>query len=172
VVKLNYPGNLRYLSVLILLFLFLGGCDSTPPRLLKGKPVPAIQLERLDGSSVQYPSAAYQGRVVVIDFWADWCALCRDELIKHEQLYRQFHMQGVEVFAINIEQSRETAEAFIADLGLSYEVLLDKQGSVARSFGVMGLPAAYVIDRQGNLFSRVLGGSDSVQFQKLVSQLL
>ncbi|TVO69541.1 TlpA family protein disulfide reductase [Sedimenticola selenatireducens] len=169
--KLNYPGNLRYLSVLIMLFLLLG-CDSTPPRLLKGKPVPAIQLERLDGSSVQYPSATYQGQVVVIDFWADWCALCRDELIKHEQLYRQFHAQGLEVFAINIEQSRETAEAFIADLGLTYEVLLDKQGSVARSFGVMGLPAAYVIDRQGNLFSRVIGGSDVAQMHQLVKELL
>ena len=159
---------------ILLLIAFLAGCESAPPPLMKGQPVPGFTLQRLDGKAVAFPGAAYQGRVVIIDFWADWCALCRDELIQHQHLMQAFADQGLSVLAINIEQDAQTAKAFIDSLGepLSYDVLLDRQGETARRFGVMGLPVTYVIDRQGNLATRLLGGSDLEQLQNVVRALL
>jgi len=161
------------LTVLLLLSLLLG-CDQAPPSLLKGAPVPGFQLERLEGGVVAFPSAAHKGRVVIIDFWADWCALCRDELVNHEQLMRTYGDQGLIVFAINIEQDQATAKAFIASLStsLSYEVLLDRQGEIARRYGVLGLPVTYVVDREGNLATKLLGGSRPDQLREIVSELL
>ncbi|MCW9022443.1 MAG: TlpA family protein disulfide reductase [Sedimenticola sp.] len=159
---------------LLLLLLLLHGCGSEPKPLLKGELVPAFQLERLDGGVVVYPSDPYQGRVVIIDFWADWCALCRDELINHQRLVDAFRDQGLSVLAINIEQDQKTARAFIERLPqtLSYDVLLDIQGETARRYGVLGLPVTYVIDREGYLSTKILGGSEPGQLQKVVSALL
>ncbi|TVT54618.1 MAG: TlpA family protein disulfide reductase [Sedimenticola thiotaurini] len=173
VVNVRVPATPVRLTLLLLLLL-LHGCGSEPKPLLKGELVPAFQLERLDGGVVVYPSDPYQGRVVIIDFWADWCALCRDELINHQRLVDAFRDQGLSVLAINIEQDQKTARAFIERLPqtLSYDVLLDIQGETARRYGVLGLPVTYVIDREGYLSTKILGGSEPGQLQKVVSALL
>jgi cytochrome c biogenesis protein CcmG/thiol:disulfide interchange protein DsbE len=159
------------LAVMMLLLLLLG-CESSVLPLTHGNPVPGFTLKRLDKESVSYPSTSFEGRVALIEFWADWCAQCRRALIDHEQVYREYKDRGLVVFAINIEQSQQTANAFIEGMNLTYDVLLDSQGDVARRYGVLGLPVTYVVDRKGNLSAKLIGGSAPDQLREVVTGLL
>lgn len=161
----------RWLWGWLLPLLLLTACDSAQAPLTIGQPVPAVQLERFAGGQLQFPDA-YQGRVVLIHFWADWCALCRDELQESEPLHRRYHDQGLAVLAINMQQSRDTVADYLSRLAISYPVLLDGEGEMAQRYGVSALPLVYLLDRQGRLHTRMLGGASATQLEQIVKQLL
>jgi peroxiredoxin len=155
----------------LLLPLLLTACDATDRPLAIGQEVPAVDLVRFAGGTVQFP-VAYRGRVLLIHFWADWCALCREELRESEPLYRRYRDRGLEVLAINLQQPRETVRAYLAGLDISYPVLLDSDGEMSRGYGVSALPVIYLLDRRGRLHARMLGGASPDQLDRLIRSLL
>ena len=161
---------LRLLSGLFLLALLVG-CDSGLPAINNGAAAPAFTLERLDGVSVRFPEQ-YQGQVVALRFWADWCPYCHGEMQALEPVYRQYRERGLAILAINVMQPTETVQKFVQDLGISYETLLDRQGEVMRGYQVMGLPVTYLIDRQGIVRARIIGESTPEVFIQAISGLL
>ncbi len=149
----------------------LDGCGDAPPTLVKGEPSPAFTLDALTGAPVAFP-ADLAGQVVAVRFWADWCPFCEGEMRTLEPVYQAYRDQGLRLLAINVRQDRETAAAFIAPLGISYEVLLDTDGAVARAYGVSGLPTTFFLDRQGRLAARILGESTPEVFERVIKGLL
>jgi peroxiredoxin len=149
----------------------LAGCEGVPPAVRNGDPAPVFELQPLGGAQVRFPDD-YRGQVVAIRFWADWCPYCRDEMVDIEPVYRKYRDQGLRVLAINVRQSDAVAAAFVQQLGISYAVLLDLEGSVARAYGVLGLPTTFFIDRQGTLRARILGESTAEAFDGIVAELL
>lgn len=162
--------NLRILPCLLLLAL-IAACGSELPAIKNGTPAPAFTLERLDGASVRFPEQ-YQGQVVVLRFWADWCPYCYSEMQALEPVYRQHRDQGLVILAINVMQPPETVQKFVEKLGVSYETLLDRQGEVMRRYQVMGLPMTYLIDRKGIIRARIIGESTPEVFAQAISSLL
>jgi len=73
---------------------------------------------------------------------------------------------------VNVRQDRDTAARFIAKLDISYRVLLDEDGGLARQYGVTGLPTTYFIDREGRLITRILGETAPELFEKIVREML
>ena len=161
---------LRFLPYLILLT-FLVGCEPELPVLKNGAPAPAFTLERLDSSSIRFPEQ-YHGQVVVLRFWADWCLYCHSEMQALEPVYRQHRDQGLVILAINVMQSPAIVRKFVQEIGLSYEVLLDRQGEVMRRYQVMGLPMTYLIDRKGIVRARIVGESTPAVFTRTINGLL
>ena len=162
--------NLRILPCLLLLAL-IAACGSELPAIKNGTPAPAFTLERLNGASVRFPEQ-YQGQVVVLRFWADWCPYCYSEMQALEPVYRQHRDQGLVILAINVMQPPETVQKFVEKLGVSYETLLDRQGEVMRRYQVMGLPMTYLIDRKGIIRARIIGESTPEVFAQAISSLL
>lgn len=163
---------LRLLSMLGVSLLLLVACDSTVPTGVKiSAPAPAFSLQRLNGPSVRFPED-YQGKVVVIRFWADWCAFCRAEMTALEPVYRQYRERGLVILAVNVMQPLETVQRFVKELGISYEVLLDLQGEVTRRYQVMGLPMTFIVDRGGIIRARILGESTPEVFTKAITEWL
>ncbi len=154
-----------------LLTVWLVGCDQELPALKIGVPAPAFRLERLAGPGVHFPDQ-YRGQVVAVRFWADWCPYCHDEMKALEGVYRQYHDRGLVILAVNVVQSPETVRAFIDRLGISYDVLLDRQGEVMRNYRVMGLPMTFIVDRQGIIQARIVGEATPQVFEKIITQLL
>lgn len=156
-----------------LLFLapLLAACDDSATQLKKGEPVPEFALAGLDGGLMSFP-ADLRGQVVALRFWADWCPFCESEMRDIQPVYELHRERGLHVLAINVRQDRETAAAFIERLGISYDVLLDTDGAVSRSYGVIGLPTTFFIDREGRLATRILGESTPELFERVAKDLL
>ena len=161
---------LRFLPCFLLVAL-IAACGSELPVIKNGTPAPAFTLERLDSASVRFPEQ-YQGQVVVLRFWADWCPYCHSEMQALEPVYRQYRDRGLVILAINVMQPLETVQKFVQDIGISYETLLDRQGEVMRRYQVMGLPMTYIIDRQGIVRARIIGESTPEVFTQAISGLL
>lgn len=154
-----------------LLIAMLFGCDAEMPSIKNGDVAPAFALQRLDGSKVNFPEQ-YQNQVVLLRFWADWCPYCHDEMQALEPIYQQYREQGLAVLALNVMQAPAVAEKFVKNLGISYEILLDREGEVMRNYRVMGLPVTYIIDRKGLVRSRIIGESTPETLRQVISALL
>ena len=83
-----------------------------------GPPAPAFTLNRLDGTTIQFPEH-YRDKIVAIRFWADWCPFCKTEMADLEPVYRHYHDRGLVILAINVMQSPEDVRAFTERLGIS-----------------------------------------------------
>lgn len=158
------------LPILLLMALLWPGCRDAP-QLVPGQAVPAFALERLDGTRITFPSAL-RGKVVALRFWATWCPYCTPEMRAIEPIYRRHRGEGLVVLAVNVRQDRKTAKVFAEKLGISYDVLLDESGDVARKYGVTGLPITFFIGRDGRLHNRILGESTPEVFDRVVKELL
>lgn len=162
--------SLPLLSILLLAAL-LGACSETTTQLENGQPAPPFRLLDLAGQTVAFP-ADFRGRVVAIRFWADWCPFCEHEMKQLEPVYRKYRERGLEILAVNVRQSRDTAAKFVQALGISYPTLLDEEGEVARGYGVMGLPTTFFVDGRGVLRAKVLGESTPEVFEQIVTGIL
>lgn len=151
--------------------LVLSGCAEPTPQLENGQPAPPFELMDLNGNPVTFP-ADLAGQVVAIRFWADWCPFCETEMRDIEPVYRGHRDQGLRILAVNVRQDRKTAARFIERLGISYEVLLDREGEVARGYGVIGLPTTFFVDRNGRIVSRILGESTPEVLERILGDLL
>ncbi len=112
------------------------------------------------------------GKVVVIRFWADWCASCREEMPVMDAVYRRYGSRGLVILAVNVKQTKEVAERFAGELSLTYPVLLDQDAKVAKAYGVKGLPTTFILDRQGRVKEKILGEIQKDVFENMVKGLL
>jgi len=159
------------LLVSLLITLLLAGCNDAlkPPQT--GQAAPAFSLERLDGSHAEFP-ADLNGKVVAIQFWADWCPPCINEMILLAPVYQHYKSQGLVILAVNMRQNKATVEKIVEQLDAPYEFLLDTNGEVADSYGVNALPTSFIVDRQGVLRTRILGESTPETFENIIQALL
>ena len=124
-------------------------------------------LEEIHGNKVSF--SALRGKVVVLNFWATWCPPCRTEMPSMERLYRELKGSGLALLAVAVKENKKQVADFMRDFGLSFPALLDTDGRVSRSYGTVGLPNTYLIDRKGRLIghkpgSRDWGTANTVEF--------
>ena len=136
-----------------------------------GDPPPAFSLQDTDGQTVTAPDD-FAGNTVVVHFWADWCPYCLEEMPVLDKLYRQYKKQGLRVYAVNVGQGLDAARAYVSRVKITYPVLLDIEGKTARSYGVLGLPRTFFIDRKGNIKYKLLGEASGDTLRKLVLNTL
>lgn len=97
-----------------------------------------------------------EGKVVFLNFWATWCGPCRVEMPAMERLYRSLKDRGLEMLAVNVQESEKDVSAFMQQNRLSFPALLDS-GSAAQRYGITAFPTTYIIDREGLIVTRVIG---------------
>jgi cytochrome c biogenesis protein CcmG, thiol:disulfide interchange protein DsbE len=119
------------------------------------EPAPDFALTALDGSRVRLRDL--RGRVVLLNFWATWCAPCRDEMPALARLGVELGDRGLAVLAVNHQEAPDVVAAFARELGVTVPVLLDSAGDVAERYRVQALPTTYLIGRDGTLAGVVLG---------------
>jgi cytochrome c biogenesis protein CcmG/thiol:disulfide interchange protein DsbE len=141
------------LIVLALLGYGLLASPFEPPQI--GDPVPDFQLTAFDGSSMNLGTE--QGRVVVVNFFASWCAPCRQEAADLEQTWRDYQDRGVQFYAIAYKDAASKAQAFQETFDVSYPYAIDPGNRTSRTYGVTGVPETFVIDQQGLLVHHFVG---------------
>jgi peroxiredoxin len=156
---------------MLLAALLLSACGEPTAQIESGQAAPRFVLEKLEKGTIDFP-VDLRGEVVALRFWADWCPFCESEMRDIQPVYEAYRGQGLRVLAINVRQDRATAARFLEPLGISYEVLLDQEGAVARAYGVIGLPTTFFVDREGRIATRILGESTPELFERIVKGLL
>ena len=120
--------------------------------------IPDFSLENLQGKIVNIRD--YRGQVVLLNFGATWCPVCRKEDACLEKLFTQYSSKGLVLFLIIPKESKDSIEKFMAKESLHIPVLLDQTGKVSRLFGVWAQPTSYLIDSHGMVRYRVMGAVD------------
>jgi thiol-disulfide isomerase/thioredoxin len=110
---------------------------------------PEFDLPNIPRSNENTSLASYRGQVVYVDFWASWCGPCRLSFPVLNDIRNEFHSQGFEVLAVNVDEFEEDALAFLTELPVDYPIVRDAIGTSPASFQVMGMPTGFLIDRQG-----------------------
>jgi len=120
--------------------------DSRPAEMTQA---PDFNLQQLDGRQVSLSN--FRGKVVLLNFWATWCAPCRLEMPSLQDRYDRYQAQGFVVLAVNDEEPAADVESYVQELGLSFPVLLDPTGEVQQLYAIRGYPSSYLIDRDGTI---------------------
>lgn len=117
----------------------------------------ALDFSLQDTKGRTWTQDSIKGKIVLLRFWADWCPSCRFEMPVIEKQYQRLVPQGFQVLAVNVKQSAEVAEAFAAQMNITFPILLDKEGQLAKSYGVYALPTNFLIDQQGVIREILIG---------------
>ncbi len=136
------------LLVLSLLFAVFFMNQSPADSVEEGKKIKNFTLQNIYGKKVKL-SDAYKNKVVLISFWASWCPSCREEVSILNELYKKYRKQGLEIYGINYAESKKKVIASKNDLGITYPVLMDKDGSLAETYELVGIPAVILVDKKG-----------------------
>jgi len=146
-----------------------GGQIASPRQ---GFPAPDFALPAFDGA--QLALASERGNVVIVNLWASWCGPCRAEMPAIERVYRAERERGLRVLAVNstVQDREDNARAFAHELGLSFPILLDRDGAVTRRYLVRALPTTFVVDRRGVIRSVIFGGASQAALQSTIEPLL
>ncbi len=158
---------MRQVLQLILLLLAVPVCanadsyqDLNIERFNKNVGAPNFSLEDLQGNSIHL--SEYEGKVVLLNFWATWCMPCRQEMPGLESLWQRYKDKGLVVIGVSNDDAdkHERVANFVKKVGLSFPIALDAESNVSHLYEVSGIPASYLIDRKGVAIARILGERD------------
>jgi peroxiredoxin len=122
-------------------------------------PASAFMLRDLNGKLVSLSD--FEGKVVLLNFWATWCSSCRKEMPAMEQLYQTYSTKGLAIVGVSVDQaSPGDVSAFAEKLKITFPILHDRDSIISRLYSNPGVPSSYLIDRQGRIVYRVLGEYD------------
>jgi len=98
-----------------------------------------------------------RGKVVLVNFWATWCAECRPEMPMLEELHRDFAPQGLVVIGVNAREQKEAIRLYAGGLGLTFPLVLDPEGKINALYGVVGVPTTFLVGRDGRAVAFAVG---------------
>jgi thiol-disulfide isomerase/thioredoxin len=142
------------------------------PTVAAAPSVPDVTLQAADGAAVRL--GTFSGKVLLVDFWASWCVPCKTSFPALDAIYREYGPKGLAVVAVNVDEQRKSADAFLAAHPHRMTVLFDPKGIAPEAFGVKGMPSSYLIDRSGTIRFTHMGysGNVDVSYRKEIAQLL
>jgi peroxiredoxin len=119
---------------------------------------PDFSIEDVDGAV--HTLSAYRGKVVILNFWATWCPPCREEMPSMERAWQKLRHENIVMLAVNVGEDEDSVFEFTANYPVEFPLLLDRESTVIRDWPVRGLPTTFVIDPQGKIVYRAIGGRD------------
>jgi peroxiredoxin len=135
-----------------------------------GTEFPAFKETATDGTTVDL--AAYRGKIVLLDFWATWCGPCVDELPHVKAAYEKYHDKGFEIIGVSLDKDGDKLAAFTKEKQMPWPQVFDGKGwqsKLAQAYGIRGIPATFLLDREGKVAAKNLRGE---QLSKKVAELL
>jgi cytochrome c biogenesis protein CcmG, thiol:disulfide interchange protein DsbE len=149
--------TLPYAVVGSLLLLVLSGCYSgtRPPRI--GSQAPDFSVQ---DSQKQVTLSQFRGQVVVLNFWATWCAPCVEEVPSLVEMQRRMKSKGVTVIAVSVDVDENAYKEFIKDHNVNLLTVRDPSQKSNQLYGTFKFPETYVIDRQGIMRRKFIGAVD------------
>ena len=124
------------------------------------KPISSLTFEDFSGNEVNIKD--YHGKLIIINFWATWCAPCKKEMPSLDSLYQKVDFNNLEVFAVNMEQPNKVkTKKFFEDLNIKkLKIFFDENLNFVKEFKLRGVPTTILINKEGLEFARIIGEVD------------
>lgn len=131
---------------------------------------PPFALAALDDAPVRLEDL--RGQVVILNFWATWCAPCRDEAPALQALHTDYQPHGLQVVAVNTGEPRDLIRSWVRDYGWTLTVALDEAGAVAALYQLRGQPTTFILSPDGRIAHIIYGSVTYDRLRDLVAPLL
>lgn len=123
-----------------------------------GSDAPTVNAVRLATGDTVSLTEKYRGSVVLVNLWATWCVPCRKEMPAMERLYQEFGPQGFAIAAVSVDEGdTKDVLAFAEELGLTFDILHDPDGSVQKAYQTIMFPESFLIDKNGVVVKKIIG---------------
>jgi cytochrome c-type biogenesis protein len=132
--------------------------------------LPEVEFKTIEGQP--YRLAELRGRVVILNFWATWCAPCRGEIPEFNVMQRELGGRGLSIVGVTSHDTPEQIKSFQQDVPQDYTVLIGADDTPERFNNGPGLPVTYILDREGRVREKIVGPKDRAGFEALVRPLL
>jgi thiol-disulfide isomerase/thioredoxin len=136
--------------------------------------LPNVTIKDINGNSINLSELSNNGKPIVINFWATWCAPCKRELNTISELYTEWVEEtGVKIYAVSIDDQRtvDKVKPYVNASGWEYEILLDTNGELKRALGVNNVPFTLLLDGNGNVVwkhNNYNPGDENELYEKIV----
>ena len=134
-----------------------------------GQPAPDFTLPLFDDEPLVL--SRLKGRPLVINFWASWCAPCRDEALGLERAWRSYKDREVVFIGVDIQDADEAARAHLSEFGVTYPNGRDADGKITVDYGIIGMPTTFFVSREGTVVRRWVGAIDDARLLSWVDEL-
>jgi len=159
---------LRWLIILSLCLVWLSLHSHCAKKENEAGLAPDFTLKTLDGKEITL--SQLKGKVVLLDFWATWCGPCKESVPHLIQLYKDYRESGFELVGMNVDKGDgEVVRRFITSMDIPYPVVTAPE-DVVRSYRVTGIPATFLIDKEGKIRER-MAGFNSTMARHLATQV-
>jgi len=121
------------------------------------KPISSLIFEDFSGNKIDLKD--YHGKLVIVNFWATWCAPCKKEMPSLDSLYQDNNFKNLQVFAVNMEQPNTSkTKFFFTNLNIQkLEIFFDRNLNFVKEFKLRGIPTTVLINKKGEEFARITG---------------
>ena len=169
------PGHLRKnifvgtlaITVLVGLYVMNRHRDMSPSLRVTSTEhplAPEFSLQELTGKTLKLSD--YRGKVVLLDFWATWCDPCREQIPYFVELQNKLGDQGFQIIGVSMDDGPEPVRDFYRKFRMNYPVVMGNAQIGELYGGVLGLPIAFVIGRDGRIYSKHIGATDISLFNR------
>ena len=146
--------KITFLILMGSLALFIAGCGESPVATV-GKPAP--NFDTVDMKGEIWSLSKQKGQVLFVNFWATWCAPCREEMPSMQRLYAKLPKNKFKMVALYNRDKPELVKNFVAKLGITIPILNDEQNIIGEKYGLTGLPETFIIDKKGVIREKYIG---------------
>ena len=132
----------------------------------------AIEFKTVDIDSTTISPSDFRGKVVLLDFWATWCAPCREEMPTVKKVYSTYHEKGFDIIGVSMDNNRAAFDSYIKEQDMKWRHIYDGNGwkaEIGQLYAVSSIPSTFLIDKQGRIRYKNLRGKD---LEEAVDKLL
>lgn len=167
--RLLFRSSILLILIGALVFTFYQNFFAAKEKVQVGKTAPNFSLMDTNGNSITLQNL--RGKGVLLNFWGTWCKPCEEEMPYMNELYASYKDKGVEIVALNADETNLAVKNFAQQYKLAFPIAIDKGQKVINTYGVGPLPTTFLIDKNGKVLKQITGTQTKEQIEGYLKEI-